>query len=85
MRSAAAALDAPDAREPAGFSLRLLPGRAVRPGQDGPDWVHIRPPGGGRGLSFRTEPACLPPVRPRDGLRPGLRHARGETGAVRHG
>ncbi|MER7481833.1 VOC family protein [Streptomyces sp. NPDC126510] len=64
MRLAAATLDAPDARELAGFYLRLLPGWAVRPGEDGPDWVHIRPPGGGTGLSFQTEPAYVPPVWP---------------------
>ncbi|MEU4469249.1 VOC family protein [Streptomyces sp. NPDC024017] len=64
MRLAAATLDAPDARELADFYLRLLPGWAVRRGEDGPDWVHIRPPDGGTGLSFQTEPAYRPPVWP---------------------
>ncbi|MEU7718083.1 VOC family protein [Streptomyces tibetensis] len=64
MRLTAAVLDAPDARELARFYLRLLPGWRVWRGEDGPDWVHIRPPGGGTGLSFQTEPAYVPPVWP---------------------
>ncbi|MFJ4539052.1 VOC family protein [Streptomyces tibetensis] len=64
MRLTAAVLDAPNARELAHFYLRLLPGWGVRRGEDGPDWVHIRPPGGGTGLSFQTEPAYVPPVWP---------------------
>ncbi|MEU2268210.1 VOC family protein [Streptomyces olindensis] len=64
MRLTAAVLDAPNARELADFYLRLLPGWAVWRDEDGPDWVHIRPPGGGTGLSFQTEPAYVPPVWP---------------------
>ena len=64
MRLTAATLDAPNARELADFYLRLLPGWRVRHGEDGPDWVHIRPPDGGTGLSFQTEPRYVPPVWP---------------------
>ncbi|MGA5896826.1 VOC family protein [Streptomyces venetus] len=64
MRLTAATLDAPDARALADFYLRLLPGWRVWRGEDGPDWVHIRPPGGGTGLSFQTEPAYRPPLWP---------------------
>ncbi|CAL9496238.1 VOC family protein [Streptomyces sp. enrichment culture] len=64
MRLTAAVLDAPNARELADFYLRLLPGWGVWRDEDGPDWVHIRPPGGGTGLSFQTEPAYVPPVWP---------------------
>ncbi|WP_320785021.1 VOC family protein [Streptomyces sp. CRN 30] len=61
MRLSAAVLDAPDARELAGFYVRLL-GFVVR--EDEPDWVHLRPPDGGTGLSFQTEPEYVPPVWP---------------------
>ncbi|CAM5643781.1 VOC family protein [Streptomyces coeruleorubidus] len=64
MRLTAATLDAPNARELAAFYLRLLPGWRVWRGEDGQDWVHIRPPDGGTGLSFQTEPAYRPPVWP---------------------
>ncbi|MEU9570272.1 VOC family protein [Streptomyces massasporeus] len=64
MRLTAAVLDSPDARELARFYLRLLPGWGVWRGEDGPDWVHIRPADGGTGLSFQTEPAYVPPVWP---------------------
>jgi catechol 2,3-dioxygenase-like lactoylglutathione lyase family enzyme len=64
VRLTAATLDAPDARELAAFYLRLLPGWRVRRGEDGQDWVHIRPPDGGTGLSFQTESAYRPPVWP---------------------
>ncbi|MFJ4558277.1 VOC family protein [Streptomyces massasporeus] len=64
MRLTAAVLDAPHARKLADFYLRLLPGWGVWRGEDGRDWVHIRPPGGGTGLSFQTEPAYVPPVWP---------------------
>ncbi|WP_338780555.1 VOC family protein [Streptomyces sp. DG1A-41] len=33
-------------------------------GEDWQDRVHIRPPDGGTGLSFQTEPAYRPPVWP---------------------
>jgi catechol 2,3-dioxygenase-like lactoylglutathione lyase family enzyme len=64
VRLTAATLDAPNARELAAFYLRLLPGWRVWRGEDWQDWVHIRPPDGGTGLSFQTEPAYRPPVWP---------------------
>jgi hypothetical protein len=64
MRLTAAVLDAPRARELADFYLRLLPGWRVWRGQDWQDWVHIRPPDGGTGLAFQTEPAYRPPAWP---------------------
>ena len=72
MRLTAAGLDAPHARELAHFYLRLLPGWGVRRDEDGPDWVHIRPPGGGTGLSFQTEPGYRPPVWPGEPDRPRM-------------
>jgi catechol 2,3-dioxygenase-like lactoylglutathione lyase family enzyme len=54
-------LDAPDAAELAGFYQRLL-GWTVD--KEEPDWITLRPPGGGAGLSFQTEPAYLRPVWP---------------------
>jgi catechol 2,3-dioxygenase-like lactoylglutathione lyase family enzyme len=57
----AAVLDAPDARDLAGFYQRLL-GWPV--GRDEPDWVTLRPPGGGAGLSFQTETAYVRPTWP---------------------
>ncbi|KAB8170896.1 VOC family protein [Streptomyces sp. 3MP-14] len=54
-------LDAPDARELAGFYRRLLGWQVL---DDEPDWVRLAPPGGGTGLSFQSEPAYLPPVWP---------------------
>ncbi|GAB3799535.1 VOC family protein [Micromonospora zhanjiangensis] len=56
-----AVLDAPDARELAAFYRRLL-GWETR--QDEPDWVTLRAPGGGAGLSFQTESAYVRPVWP---------------------
>jgi catechol 2,3-dioxygenase-like lactoylglutathione lyase family enzyme len=67
MRLAATSLDAPDARELAGFYRRLLGWEVA---EDEPGWVTLRPPGGrgargaGAGLSFQTEPAYRRPVRP---------------------
>ncbi len=58
-------LDAPDARALADFYRGLL-GWTV--GQDEPDWVTLRPPEGGPGLSFQTEPAYVAPAWP---ARPG--------------
>jgi catechol 2,3-dioxygenase-like lactoylglutathione lyase family enzyme len=57
----AAVLDAPDARDLAGFYQRLL-GWPI--GRDEPDWVTLRPPGGGAGLSFQTETAYIRPTWP---------------------
>ena len=54
-------LDAPDAPELAAFYERLLGWSRV---QDEPDWVTLRAPDSGAGLSFQTEPAYVPPVWP---------------------
>ena len=54
-------LDAPDAAELAAFYRRLL-GWAVD--KEEPDWIILRPPAGGAGLSFQTEPAYVRPVWP---------------------
>jgi catechol 2,3-dioxygenase-like lactoylglutathione lyase family enzyme len=57
----ATVLDAPDPRELAAFYQRLL-GWTI--GRDEPDWVTLRPPGGGAGLSFQTETAYVRPTWP---------------------
>ena len=57
----ATVLDSPDARELAAFYERLL-GWSRR--DDEPNWVTLRPPDGGAGLSFQTEPAYVRPVWP---------------------
>lgn len=54
-------LDSPDARALAGFYQRLL-GWDVK--EDEPDWVMLRAPDGGAGLSFQTESAYTRPVWP---------------------
>jgi catechol 2,3-dioxygenase-like lactoylglutathione lyase family enzyme len=61
MTLTAAVLDSPDARVLAAFYRRLL-GWAV--GQDQPDWVTLRPPDGGAGLSFQTETGYVAPTWP---------------------
>lgn len=61
LRLFATTLDAPDAQELAGFYRRLLGWPAE---EDEPGWVTLRPPGGGAGLSFQTEPAYVRPVWP---------------------
>jgi catechol 2,3-dioxygenase-like lactoylglutathione lyase family enzyme len=58
-------LDTPDPAGLARFYARLL-GWRVR--TDEPEWVTLRPPGGGRGLSFQRESAYARPVWP---ARPG--------------
>jgi predicted enzyme related to lactoylglutathione lyase len=58
-------LDAPDAHELADFYRQLL-GWEV--GNDEPDDVTLRPPGGGQGLSFQTEKLYVRPAWP---ARPG--------------
>ena len=58
-------LDAPDARELAGFYRRLLGWSAT---QDETDWVVLGAPGGGAGLSFQSEKLYVRPVWP---ARPG--------------
>jgi hypothetical protein len=54
-------LDSPDAQVLAGFWQRLL---GWERGADEPDWVTLRPPGGGIGLSFQTETHYVRPVWP---------------------
>jgi predicted enzyme related to lactoylglutathione lyase len=54
-------LDAPDAQALAGFYRRLLGWTTVA---DEPDWVTIKAPGGGPGLSFQTEPVYRRPTWP---------------------
>ena len=54
-------LDSPDARELAGFYRRLLGWRTA---EDEPDWVTLRSPDGGTGLSFQTEGAYVRPQWP---------------------
>lgn len=54
-------LDSPDPRQLAAFYQRLL-GWAI--GTDEPEWVTLRPPGGGTGLSFQLESAYVRPVWP---------------------
>jgi catechol 2,3-dioxygenase-like lactoylglutathione lyase family enzyme len=54
-------LDSPDARELAGFYRRLLGWQTTA---DEPDWVTLRSPDGGTGLSFQTEGAYVRPEWP---------------------
>jgi hypothetical protein len=54
-------LDSPDARQLAAFYERLL---GWPRGADEPDWITLRPPGEGIGLSFQTERAYRRPVWP---------------------
>jgi catechol 2,3-dioxygenase-like lactoylglutathione lyase family enzyme len=61
MKLAATVLDAPDARELAGFYRRLLGWETA---EDEPDWVKLHAPDGGAGLSFQTEQAYVPPIWP---------------------
>ena len=57
----AAVLDAPDPRALAGFYQQLL---GWPRGRDEPDWVTLRPPGGGAGLSFQAEGDHVRPTWP---------------------
>ena len=61
MTMTATVLDAPDARLLAAFYQRLL-GWTV--GRDEPDWVTLRAPDGGAGLSFQTERIYVKPTWP---------------------
>ena len=61
MRLSAAVLGAPDARALAAFYEQLLGWTRVA---DEPGWVMLRPPSGGTGLSFQSEPDFVPPVWP---------------------
>jgi len=57
----AAVLDTPDPKGLALFYQRLLDWPI---GSDEPEWVTLRPKGGGAGLSFQLEEAHVPPVWP---------------------
>jgi hypothetical protein len=52
MRISASVLGAPDPRTLGAFYARLLGWTVVT---DDPDWVMVRPPSGGTGLSFQLE------------------------------
>jgi len=54
-------LDCPDAQVLSGFYSRLL---GWQPTLVEPDWVLMRDPDGGTGLSFQTEPLYVRPVWP---------------------
>ena len=60
-RLTATVLGAPDPKALALFYQRLL-GWPI--GSDEPDWVTLRPPGGGAGLSFQLEVDHVPPTWP---------------------
>jgi catechol 2,3-dioxygenase-like lactoylglutathione lyase family enzyme len=61
MQLTATVLNAPDPRALGRFYAQLL-GWPIE--QDEPDWVTVRPPDGGAGLSFQTEDIYVPPVWP---------------------
>ncbi|WP_203989898.1 VOC family protein [Sphaerisporangium rufum] len=60
-RLTATVLDTPDPHGLADFYRRLL-GWEIE--SDEPEWVTLRPPGGGAGLSFQTERAYVRPAWP---------------------
>jgi catechol 2,3-dioxygenase-like lactoylglutathione lyase family enzyme len=61
MTLSAPVLDSPDPYALADFYRRLLGWTVV---QREPGWVKLRPPDGGTGLSFQTEPLYKPPTWP---------------------
>ena len=61
LRLTATVLDSADPRKLADFYQRLL-GWPI--GANDPDWVTLRPPGGGPGLSFQLEPLYARPTWP---------------------
>ncbi|ROP44917.1 VOC family protein [Pseudokineococcus lusitanus] len=61
LRLNATVLGAPDPRALAAYYRELL---GLTPGTDEPDWVTLRAPDGGAGLSFQREPDHVPPVWP---------------------
>jgi catechol 2,3-dioxygenase-like lactoylglutathione lyase family enzyme len=61
MKLSGIVLDSPDATTLATFYHRLLGWKLHR---DEPDWVMLRNPDGGPGLSFQTEPAYARPTWP---------------------
>lgn len=60
-RVSAAVLGTPDPRGLASFYRALLGWDLVA---DEPEWVVLRPPGGGAGLTFQLEAEHVPPVWP---------------------
>ena len=72
MKLTSTVLDCPDARQLAAFYHRLL-GWPLN--ADEPDWVTLRPEGGGPGLSFQTEPDYVRPTWPAtDGAQQMMMH-----------
>jgi catechol 2,3-dioxygenase-like lactoylglutathione lyase family enzyme len=63
IRLATVVLDCPDARELAGFYGKLLGWKITF---EEPDWVLMRDPNGGTGLSFQSEPFYKRPVWPEE-------------------
>jgi catechol 2,3-dioxygenase-like lactoylglutathione lyase family enzyme len=63
MTLAATVLDAPDPRALARFYQQLFGWPVV---DDDPEWVTLRPPGGGPGLSFQLEELYERPAWPAD-------------------
>jgi catechol 2,3-dioxygenase-like lactoylglutathione lyase family enzyme len=61
IRVSATVVGAPDPRALAAFYERLLGWRRE---VDEPEWVILRPPGGGIGLSFQHEPHLVAPTWP---------------------
>ena len=61
MRLSATVLNAPDPRALGAFYARLLGWNIV---ENEEEWVMIRAPGGGAGLSFQIESIYVPPVWP---------------------
>jgi catechol 2,3-dioxygenase-like lactoylglutathione lyase family enzyme len=61
LRLTSTVLGSSEPRRLAGFYQRLL---GWRIGSDEPEWVTLRPPGGGTWLSFQYEPQFRPPVWP---------------------
>jgi catechol 2,3-dioxygenase-like lactoylglutathione lyase family enzyme len=61
MKLSGIVLDSPDAQQLAAFYLRLL-GWPIE--QDESDWVKLKSPDGGPGLSFQTESNYVPPTWP---------------------
>src|SRR5712691_12901466 len=61
MRISATVLGAPGPGALAAFYEQLLGWNRVA---DKPEWVMLRPPSGGTGLSFQSEPDFVPPVWP---------------------
>lgn len=61
LRLSSTVLGSPDPAASARFYRELLGWHVV---QDEPDWVMLRPAGGGSGVSFQLEPDHVPPVWP---------------------